>query len=108
MRIDIDAPTVLDDLSAAVEVAAYRITVEALTNAARHSCADRAHVQIRRDADVVTIDVCDGGTSGAGVTTWSPGVGISSMRERASEVGGTVTAGPSPSGGRVSANLPAG
>jgi signal transduction histidine kinase len=107
MRIDIDAPTVIEGLSAAVEVAAYRITVEALTNAARHSRADRAQVQIRREADVVTIDVCDGGACSDGAT-WSPGVGISSMRERASEVGGTVTAGPSPSGGRVSAILPAG
>lgn len=106
LRVDIDAPDELTGLPAAVEVAAYRITVEALTNAARHSGADRAVVHLARAADggALTIEVCDEG--GPSATPWSPGVGLSSMRERAVEIGGTLIARASPTGGRVTAVLP--
>jgi signal transduction histidine kinase len=92
------------ELPAAVEVAAYRIVVEALTNVARHSLAVRAEVEIRcADAGLV-VEVRDDGPSDG--RDWCAGVGLASMRERAEELGGLLTAAPSPEGGRVLARLP--
>jgi signal transduction histidine kinase len=100
--VDVSAPDDLHDLPAAVEVAAYRIVVEALTNIARHSDSASASVRLESGADGLHVEVRDAGRSGA----WRPGVGISSMGERAAELGGTLAAGPGPQGGRVAAVLP--
>jgi signal transduction histidine kinase len=102
VTVDVTAPEELPDLPAAVEVAAYRIVTEALTNVARHSRSASASVVIDRAADGLHLECTDAGRSGA----WRPGVGLSSMRERAAELGGTLEAGPGPSGGRVAALLP--
>lgn len=75
-------------LPAAVEVAAYRIAIEALTNSARHSGSDRAQLEITADRDALQIQVSDEGTAS---TDWTPGVGLTSMRERAQELGGTLS-----------------
>ena len=48
----------------------------------------------------------DGATGTTNGDGWRPGVGLMSMTERAAEVGGTLKAGPTPTGGRVSARLP--
>ncbi|KRF10990.1 hypothetical protein ASH02_19320 [Nocardioides sp. Soil796] len=96
----------LPPLSAAVEVAAYRIVAEALTNVARHSGHHRAHVRLASDGRQLEIDVLGEGLAADRACAWTPGVGMASMRERAAELGGTVTAGPGPSGGRVHAVLP--
>jgi signal transduction histidine kinase len=88
MHISVEAPETLPDLPAAVETAAYRIATEALTNAARHSGSDEADLRIRVDLGRLSVAVRDGGRSGR---PWTPGVGLSSMRERAAEVGGTLT-----------------
>jgi signal transduction histidine kinase len=89
-------------LPAAVELAAYRIVQEALTNVTRHASARHATVRVGYD-DGVTVEVTDDGVGGAAV----PGNGIAGMRERAGALGGTVTAGPRPGGGfRVVAHLP--
>jgi signal transduction histidine kinase len=98
----LDADDDLGPLPAAVEVAAYRIVTEALTNVARHSTSDSAAVRLDPAADGLHLEVTDHGRSGA----WRPGVGLSSMRERATELGGTLEAGPGPGGGRVAALLP--
>ena len=92
----------LPDLPAAVEVAAYRIVTEALTNVARHSTSPSATVRIDGQGDALRLEVTDVGSSGP----WRPGVGLSSMRERAVELGGYLEAGPGPDGGRVAAGLP--
>ena len=92
----------LPDLSAAVEVAAYRIVAEALANVARHSTSATAAVRIDTTDDALRLEVTDAGTSGG----WRPGVGMASMRERATELGGTLDAGPGPAGGKVAALLP--
>ena len=98
------APDDLPPLPAAVEVAAYRIATEALTNVARHAAATAAEVRLRCNG-VLDIEVTDdGGPAGE----WVPGVGLASMRERADEVGGTVEAGPCDRGGRVHASFPLG
>jgi len=103
VAVDVSAPDELPDLPAAVEVAAYRIVTEALTNVARHSTSPTAVVRLRSAADGLHLEVTDrGGRNG----TWRPGVGLASMRERAAEVGGTLDAGPGPDGGRVHALLP--
>ena len=93
----------LPALPAAVEVAAYRIVMEALTNAARHSGATRAEVALRVGDDCLTMDVSDNGNSGG---EWVPGIGLTSMRERASELGGTVVHRRTPTGTTVTAELP--
>ncbi len=93
----------LPPLTAAVEVAAYRIVVEALTNAARHSGGDEAAACLRVEDGSLVVEVRDHGTS---EHEWSGGVGLSSMRERAAELGGVLSAAQSPAGGVVRATLP--
>ncbi len=102
VAVDVTAPEEFPDLPAAVEVAAYRIVTEALTNVARHSTSASASVRLDPAADGLHLEVTDRGRSGA----WRAGVGLASMRERATELGGTLEAGPGPAGGRVAALLP--
>ena len=108
VTVCLNAPQSLPPLPAAVEVAAYRIITEAMTNATRHSGASRIDVRlVVADGDGLRIEVRDdGGGPGPG---WQPGFGLTSMRERAAELGGTCQAGPDPEGGgRVIAALPLG
>jgi two-component system NarL family sensor kinase len=106
LSVTLQAPAALPVLPAAVEVAAYRIVTEALTNIARHAQARHASVTVSVD-DGFCLDVQDDGTaSTASGDGWRPGVGLVSMAERVAEVGGTLQAGPTPTGGRVHANLP--
>jgi two-component system, NarL family, sensor kinase len=102
VRVRLVAPSELPALPAAVEVAAYRIATEALTNVARHSKARSAVVQLRY-SDRLEVSVSDDGPT---LGPWSPGVGLHAMRERAAELGGALSAGPSPSGGQVRAWFP--
>ena len=95
----------LTDLSAAVEVAAYRIASEAITNAVRHSGAETIRVRIARAPDALSVMICD---DGSGIPDGaSAGVGLASMRARAAELGGwcKVLAGD-PHGTAVHAQLP--
>lgn len=94
----------LDGLHPAVEVAAYRIVTEALTNAARHSGARRVEVVLER-ADHLRLTVRDDGS-------WADpggraGVGTASMRARAEELGGGVTVATDDRGTVLEALLPA-
>jgi signal transduction histidine kinase len=91
-------------LSAAVEVAAYRIVTEALTNVARHSTAGCAEVVIAPDDAALRLTIRDDGAGS--LAPWRPGVGLRSLRERAAELGGGLDAAPTPSGGEVRAWLP--
>jgi two-component system NarL family sensor kinase len=94
----------LRGLSAAVEVAAYRIAVEGLTNAVRHSKGRNVEVSIALTEEL-QIEICDDGEGIAPAAR--AGVGLSSMRERAAELGGTVMISPGKRGGtRVLARLP--
>lgn len=103
ISVGFDAPDTFSDLPAAVEVAAYRIVVEALANVARHSSSRAASVRMAVRDGALDLTVTDGG---AGSGTWHAGVGLSSMRERAAELGGSLRAGPGPAGGAVRASLP--
>ncbi|HUG83668.1 MAG TPA: hypothetical protein VMM13_03840, partial [Euzebya sp.] len=103
IRVVLDAPDGLTDLPAAVEVAAYRIATEALTNVLRHSDAMQAVVTVRCGT-TLDVDVLDDGLRRNG--EWTAGIGLQAMRERVAELGGGFQAGPSRQGGRVSASLP--
>ncbi|NUT36664.1 MAG: two-component sensor histidine kinase [Hamadaea sp.] len=102
LAITFDTPDEVRALPAAVEVAAYRIVTEALTNIVRHAGATVATIAIGQGS-ALRVTVEDDGQSRS---AWRPGVGLSSIRERAAELGGTCTAGPTPTGGRVVAVLP--
>jgi signal transduction histidine kinase len=95
-------------LPAGVDLAAYRIIQEALTNTARHSGAARAVVRVRYRATEVEIEVEDEGTTGPKPSRPAgAGSGIAGMTDRAQALGGRLTAGPRPGGGfRVTALLP--
>ncbi|GAA4369959.1 hypothetical protein GCM10023146_17440 [Nocardioides caricicola] len=97
----------LTALPAAAEVAAYRITAEAMTNVARHADARHLRVRLARGADGIVIEVAD---DGRGLPDdLVPGVGLGSMHQRAAELGGTcVVRGEPGSGTRVEATIPVG
>ncbi len=106
LRVTFDVPDQLPTLPAAVELAAYRIIIEAITNVARHAEAENCTVRLSI-ADNVYIEVMD---DGVGLRAdQRAGVGISSMRERAGELGGDVIfESPAAGGTRVLAHLPLG
>jgi two-component system NarL family sensor kinase len=89
-------------LPAALEVAAYRIATEALTNVVRHSRATSAVLALHCGSDL-ELEVTDNGPPNG---AWHPGVGLHAMQERASELGGKFEAGPTPHGGLVRAHFP--
>jgi signal transduction histidine kinase len=95
------------DLPARVQLSAYRIVQEALTNVLKHAGPTaRAQVRVHTDRDGTAIDVRDDGP-GATVPAGT-GHGIIGMRERALLLGGRLDAGPQPGGGfHVTAWLPA-
>lgn len=102
LQVSVDAA--ISALPAAVEVAAYRIATEALNNAVRHSVAATVRLRLWQDPDLNVEILDDGAVTGM----WSPGVGVTAMRERAEELGGVCEAGPSLTGGAVRARLPVG
>ena len=104
IRVRVDVPEQVPALPAAVEVAAYRIATEALTNVARHSGADAAVLRLRCEGPLEICVTDDGLPLG----DWLPGVGLRAMRDRAVELGGSFSAGPTPEGGVVRASLPVG
>lgn len=104
LQVVLEAPEQLPPLPAAVEVAAYRIILEALTNVVKHAQAQHCLIRLWL-ADGLHLEVTD---DGRGLSPGSPaGVGLTSMRERAAELGGecrfeSVT----PHGARLSVRLP--
>jgi signal transduction histidine kinase len=96
-------------LSPGVDLSAYRIVQEALTNTLRHARATRAEVTVRYATDAVAIEVTDDGAGGAPDPEAGGGHGLVGMRERAALVGGTIEIGAAPQGGfRIRAELPLG
>jgi len=94
-------------LPAGVELSAYRIVQEALTNTLRHASAQRAEVTLTHSPECVEIDVRDDGRGVPALDGDGGGHGLLGMRERAALVGGTLDAGPLERGGyRVHARLP--
>ncbi|HEX3493723.1 MAG TPA: sensor histidine kinase [Streptosporangiaceae bacterium] len=90
-----------------VDQAAYRIVQEALTNVSRHAGLAHAAVSLEYLPGTLAVQVDDDGT-GDDARPGGPGLGLLGMRERVSELGGCLRAGPQPGGGfRVRAELPA-
>lgn len=103
LQVTVEAVT-LGQLPAAIEVAAYRIATEALNNVVRHSTATSVMLHLRLDDDLIVEILGDGALATHGA--WRPGVGITGMRERAAELGGSCDIGPASHGGAVRARLP--
>jgi signal transduction histidine kinase len=104
LLVSVEGADDLPPLPAAVEVAAYRIALEGITNAARHSGASTCVVRIASNGGL-DVEVRD---DGRGLPAdFRPGVGLISMRERVAELGGTFTVEPAvPAGTRIHAHLP--
>lgn len=105
LEVKLDAPALLPSLSAAVEVATYRIVQEALTNVVRHACARHCSVRLTLNERALHLEISD---DGVGLSAgWRAGVGITAMRERVAELGGVYAIEPVPAGGTcVLAQLP--
>ncbi|WP_433114718.1 sensor histidine kinase [Micromonospora sp. CA-246542] len=94
-------------LPEAVDVAAYRVIEEALTNACRHAPGAAVAVRLRYDDEGITIEVRDDGAAAVRSPAGTGG-GLVAVRRRVERVGGTLSAGPNPGGGfTVRAVLPA-
>ena len=104
LQVSIDAPDHLPSLPAAVEVAAYHIALEAVTNAARHAHAKTCHICLSL-SNGLCLEITD---DGDGLPAdFHMGVGLTSMRERAAELGGECRIEPGARHGtRVWARLP--
>jgi len=103
LRVDIRASGERPALPPDIDLSAYRIIQEAVTNVARHAGTGHCEVVVQQQPDRLLIDVLDDGRGGE----VGPGYGIAGMRERVSLLGGEFEAGPRPDGGfRVTADIP--
>jgi signal transduction histidine kinase len=110
VQIEVVTPDHIPALTAAVEVAVYRIVQEALTNVVRHSgashCTLHLSIEAMPEGSVVALRITD---NGHGLSMDSvPGVGMHAMRERVAELNGSITIGSLvPSGTEIHARIPA-
>lgn len=104
VRVDVAGP--VPELPTALDVTAFRIVQEALTNVHKHAGTDAVRLRFAAAGDEVRITVDDDGVGSTGALTGA-GHGVLGMRERAEAVGGSLSAGPKSGGGfRVVATLP--
>ena len=112
LDVDLEMEGTRREAPAGVELSAYRIVQEALTNTLKHSGAGHATVRLSWSQDHLDVEVSDDGPVAGGavpppVRVDSGGKGLVGMRERVMLFGGELEAGPSPHGGyRVAARLP--
>ena len=127
LEVDLEVVGTPGPLAPSVDLTAYRIVQEALTNTIRHAHAGRADVTLRYEPGYITVCVADPGPGrnglppgGNGSTGASPGslpqgpllagsgLGLAGIAERVASCGGNLTVGPTPAGGfAVTARLPA-
>lgn len=106
ITVSLDVQLGDDPVAPGVDLAAYRIVQEALSNVAKHAPGSHAEVEVHREAAGLEIEIADDGRSAA--ISRGGGYGLAGMRERAAVYGGHVEAGLRPEGGfRVKAWLPA-
>ncbi|WP_236022780.1 sensor histidine kinase [Dictyobacter formicarum] len=105
VQVSVEVEEPLPALPAAVEVAAYRIAMEALANVIRHAQASRCTIRLSICDQTLLVDVQD---NGQGLPQkYQAGVGMHAMHERAAELGGSCVITPIATGGmRVLASLP--
>jgi signal transduction histidine kinase len=102
--VEVDWHGSREPLPADIDLSAFRIIQEAVTNVIRHAHTDRCRVSISHQDGQLSIEITDSGHGASGAGT---GYGITGMRERAALLGGDFSAGPRPGGGfRVAARLP--
>ena len=107
VQVDVSVAGTARPLPGAIDLTAYRILQESLTNVVRHAHASAARVLIRYDPDEIVVEVDDNGHGPAAAGNGAGGYGLVGMHERAAAVGGALEAGPRPGGGfRVHAELP--
>lgn len=106
-HVDLDVDLRLP-LPAALEITAYRIVQEALSNVRRHAPGAAVRVQVRAMRGVLTLEVVDSPAAGGEAPRrGGSGTGLVGMRERAAIYGGSLEAGPTPEGGfRLQADFP--
>lgn len=102
-RVVVEAAPGLPAIPAAIESAAYRIGMEAISNAVRHSGAARCSVTITGSGGLLVIHVAD---DGRGMTAATAGGGMRTMRERATEAGGVFEVADAAPGTLITARLP--
>jgi signal transduction histidine kinase len=109
VHVDVEVDGVVRGLPPAVDLSAYRIVQEALTNVVRHAGPTRARVRIAFRPEQVVIEIDDEGPTGpippSSFPQLNSGHGLIGMRERAALFGGELSAGRSGPGFRVTANL---
>ena len=108
VRVDLDIHGDRPPLPAGLDLAAYRVIQEAITNVIKHAATDRCRVAVGYADQSLNLEITD---SGIGAAPGTPGLGtghgITGMRERVGMYGGEFSAAPQPEGGfRVSARFP--
>jgi signal transduction histidine kinase len=104
VEVEVDWRGSREPLPADIDLSAFRIIQEAVTNVVRHVGTGQCRVCIKRQDGQLSIEVTDSGRGGSAAGT---GYGITGMHERAALLGGDLSAGPRPGGGfRVAARLP--
>lgn len=103
LEIVVTADDALPELSPAVELAAYRVALEGIANANRHSRGELVTVDVASARGMLAVRVEDDGMA---PESFAVGVGIRSLTDRVEELGGSVFVGPGPSGWLVNACLP--
>ena len=109
VQVDVDWQGRREPLPADIDLSAFRIIQEAITNVVRHAGANQCRVSIDQQDGYLSIEVTDSGRGGpvSKIRAAGTGYGITGMRERATLLGGDFSAGPRPGGGfHVTARLP--
>ena len=107
VRVDLEIDGQRPQVPAGVDLSAYRIVQEGLTNVLKHAGNASARVRVRYEPDLVTVEIADDGRGSAAPRRDDGGHGLVGMRERVAVYGGTLEAGPQAGGGfRVVARLP--
>src|SRR4030095_9411149 len=111
LPVELSVTGVRPQVPRGVDLSAYRIVQESLTNVLKHAGRARTRVEVRYSDTAVAVEITDDGRddgrSAAPTAGEGTGVGILGMRERAAVFGGELVAGPRPGGGyRVAARLP--
>jgi len=106
LRVSLEIEGSPRPLSAAVELSAFRIVQEALTNSLKHAAAEQVRVRIRY-GDKLELEIRDDGAAAVTKAGGTAGSGLIGMRERVALLGGVLAAGAVPGGGyRVAAEIP--
>ncbi len=109
VRVDLDVRGEHLALSPGLDLAAYRVIQEAVTNVIKHATTDSCQVTVAYQEDALALEITDNGAglSGNGSGTQAAGHGIAGMRERVGMYGGSFRAGPLPGGGfQIAARFP--